>query len=129
MAHVANFKPQLIHHRACQQSQTFPNRAPRMGADPQAPLPEERNSIYPPSVLLQQIFLTQELNWGLLHFRWIFYKLSYQESHKSNDAYPYKKTEIWRHSGEKPCENGLRNWSDVTIRQGTLSIASNPWKL
>ena len=30
--------------------------------------------------LLQRIFLTQELNWGLLHCRWIFYQLSYQGS-------------------------------------------------
>ena len=30
--------------------------------------------------LLQQIFLTQELNWGLLHCRWILYQLSYQGS-------------------------------------------------
>ena len=30
--------------------------------------------------LLQQIFLTQELNWGLLHCRWILYQLSYQRS-------------------------------------------------
>ena len=28
--------------------------------------------------LLQRIFLTQELNWGLLHCRWILYQLSYQ---------------------------------------------------
>ena len=28
--------------------------------------------------LLQQIFLTQELNQGLLHWRWILYQLSYQ---------------------------------------------------
>ena len=30
--------------------------------------------------LLQWIFLTQELNWGLLHCRWILYQLSYQGS-------------------------------------------------
>ena len=30
--------------------------------------------------LLQWIFLTQELNWGLLHCRWILYQLSYRES-------------------------------------------------
>ena len=30
--------------------------------------------------LFQWIFLTQELNWGLLHCRWIFYQLSYQGS-------------------------------------------------
>ena len=29
---------------------------------------------------LQQIFLTQELNWGLLHCRQILYQLSYEES-------------------------------------------------
>ena len=28
--------------------------------------------------LLQGIFRTQELNWGLLHCRWILYQLSYQ---------------------------------------------------
>ena len=30
--------------------------------------------------LLQRIFLTQESNWGLLHYRWILYQLSYQGS-------------------------------------------------
>ena len=30
--------------------------------------------------LLQQTFLTQESNWDLLHYRWIFYLLSYQGS-------------------------------------------------
>ena len=33
--------------------------------------------------LLQQIFLTQELKWGLLHCRHILYKLSYQRSPSS----------------------------------------------
>ena len=31
--------------------------------------------------LLQEIFLTQELNWALLHCKWILYQLSYQGSH------------------------------------------------
>ena len=35
--------------------------------------------------LLQGIFMTQELNWGLLHCRWIFYQMSYQGS--LNNAY------------------------------------------
>ena len=106
-------------------------RSPTLQVDslPAEPPEKPKNTGVGSLSLLQQIFLTQELNWCLLHFRWIFHQLSYQESHKSNDSYPYKKTEIWRHSGEKPCENGLRNWSNVTIRQGTLSIASNPWKL
>ena len=30
--------------------------------------------------LLQQIFWTQELIWGLLHYRWILYQLSHQGS-------------------------------------------------
>ena len=30
--------------------------------------------------LLQQIFLTQELNWGILHCRQIIYQLSYEGS-------------------------------------------------
>jgi len=33
--------------------------------------------------LLQRIFPTQELNWGLLHCRWILYQLSYQGIPKS----------------------------------------------
>ena len=32
------------------------------------------------SLSLQQILLTQELNWGLLHCKWILYQLSYQGS-------------------------------------------------
>ena len=32
------------------------------------------------SSFFQQIFPTQELNWGLLHCRWILYQLSYQGS-------------------------------------------------
>ena len=35
------------------------------------------------SSLLQLIFLTQELNWGLLHCRLILYQLSYQGSPKT----------------------------------------------
>ena len=30
--------------------------------------------------LLQRIFPTQESNWGLVHYRWILYQLSYQGS-------------------------------------------------
>ena len=32
--------------------------------------------------LLQEIFLTQESNWGLLYCRWILYQLSYQYCHR-----------------------------------------------
>jgi len=37
--------------------------------------------------LLQGIFLTQELNWGLLHCRWILYQLSYQGSPVYNNGH------------------------------------------
>ena len=32
--------------------------------------------------LLQRIFLTQELNWGLLNRRWILYQLNNQRSYR-----------------------------------------------
>ena len=38
--------------------------------------------------LLQGIFLTQELNQGLLHCRQILYQLSYQGSPKENEIMP-----------------------------------------
>ena len=37
--------------------------------------------------LLQQIFLTQELNRGLLHYRQILYQLSYEGSHIFDNKY------------------------------------------
>ena len=40
--------------------------------------------------LLQGTFLTQELNWVLLHFRQILYKLSSQGSPRNNIAVPQK---------------------------------------
>ena len=39
-----------------------------------------KNSEVDSPLLLQGIFLTPELNWGLLHFRQILYQLSYQGS-------------------------------------------------
>ena len=41
--------------------------------------------------LLQQIFPTQKLNWGLLHCRWILYQLSHQRSPRTLEwvAYPF----------------------------------------
>ena len=46
--------------------------------------------------LLQQIFPTQESNWGLLPCRWILYQLSYQGStSKSRKHSILKETNIW----------------------------------
>ena len=41
--------------------------------------------------LLQGIFPTQELNWGLLHCKQIHYQLSYQRSPSYSDYLPYSK--------------------------------------
>ena len=44
--------------------------------------------------LLQSIFLTQESNWGLLHYRQI-HQLSYQGSPRGQEVYPYKAVFYW----------------------------------
>ena len=48
-----------------------------LSAEPQG---KPRNTGVGSLSLLQEIFLTQELNWGLLHCRRILYQLSYQGS-------------------------------------------------
>ena len=63
----------------------FPNpgtepRSPELQADslPAEPQGKPKNTGVGSLFLLQQIVLTQELNQGLLHCRWILYQLSYQ---------------------------------------------------
>ena len=57
-------------------------RSPALQADslPVDPQGKPKNTGVGSLSLLQQIFLTQESNPGLLHCRWILYQLSYQES-------------------------------------------------
>ena len=57
-------------------------RSPTLQADslPAEPQGKPKNTGVGSLSLLQGIFLTQEWNRGLLHFRWILYQLSYQES-------------------------------------------------
>ena len=43
-------------------------------------VPQARLLEWVTSSLFLRIFPTQELNWGLLHCRWILYQLSYQGS-------------------------------------------------
>ena len=68
-----------------------PGDLPNRGMEPRSPalqvdsLPAEppwkpQNTGVGSLSLLQQISLTQELNCGLLHCRWILYQLNYQES-------------------------------------------------
>ena len=50
----------------------------QVDSSPAEPQGEPKNTGVGSLSLLQQICLTQELNWGLLHCRWILYQLSYQ---------------------------------------------------
>ena len=68
-------------------SRNLPNpgiepRSPTLQADslPAEPQGKSKNTGVGSLSLLQQIFLTQESNWGLLHCRQILLHLSYQES-------------------------------------------------
>ena len=65
-------------------------RSPALQADslPAEPQGKPKNTRVGSLSLLQQIFLTQEPNWGLLHCRQILYQLSYQGSHEV-DGYPH----------------------------------------
>ena len=55
-------------------------RSPTFQVDslPDEPQGKPRNTGVVSLCLLQQIFPTQESNWGVLHCRWILYQLSYQ---------------------------------------------------
>ena len=57
-------------------------RSPTLQADslPTEPPGKPKNTGVGSLSLLQEIFPTQESNWGLLHWRWILYQLSYQGS-------------------------------------------------
>ena len=71
---------------------------PTYGTEPRSPalwvefLPSEpqgkpKNTGVGSLSLLQWVFLTQESNWGLLHWRRILYQLSYEGSPKMNNHY------------------------------------------
>ena len=59
-------------------------RSPALQVDslPAEPQGKPKNTGVGNLSLLQQIFLIQELNWGLIHCRRILYQLSYQGSFK-----------------------------------------------
>ena len=63
-----------------------------MDSLPAEPQGKPKNTGVDSLSLLQGIFLTQELSWGLLHCRWILYQLSYQGSpgHKKKTVVCYK---------------------------------------
>ena len=59
-------------------------RSPALQADsfPAEPQGKPENTGVGSLSLLQGIFPTQESNWGLLHYKWLLYQLSYQGSPK-----------------------------------------------
>ena len=65
-------------------------RSPTLQADslPAEPQGEPKNTGVGSLSLLQGLFLTQELNWGLLNCRQILYQLSYQGSPKGSQDIP-----------------------------------------
>ena len=66
-------------------------RSPALQADslPAEPQGKPKNTGIGRLSLLQRIFLTQDSNWGLLHYRWILYQLSYQGSPCLRQYYCY----------------------------------------
>ena len=64
-------------------------RSPELWADslPAEPEGKPKDTGVGSLSLLQWIFPTQELNWGLLHCRWILYQLSYQGSPGSHSTH------------------------------------------
>ena len=63
------------------------------GSLPAEPREKPKNTGVGSLSLLQRIFLTQELNWGLLHCRQILYQLSYEGSSDRHFTPPTKLTQ------------------------------------
>ena len=63
-------------------------RSPALRADslPAEPQGKSKNTGLGSLSLLQRIFPTQQLNWSLLHCRWILYQLSYREAQKQPES-------------------------------------------
>ena len=64
-------------------------RSPALRVDslPAEPQGKPKNTVVGSLSLLQRIFLTQVLNQGLLHCRWILYQLNYEGSPSSSCTY------------------------------------------
>ena len=84
-------------------------RSPALQADslPAEPQGKPKNTGKGSLSLLQWIFPTQELNWGLLHCRQILYQLSYQCS-------------------EVPCKTPYSSQSNSTFLSGIILALRNP---
>ena len=87
---------------------------------PSEPLGKPQNTGVDSLSLLQQIFKTQELNWGLLHCRWILYQLSYQGSPTSVQ----EEFSTLSHKGSE----GLRSYLQKVELKLPAGFHSYPWR-
>ena len=87
-------------------------RSPALQADSSQDEPQEKpkNTEVGSLSLLQRTFLTQELNWGLLHCRLILYQLSYEWSKGKN-----KIGKNWAMTKEV-----LKTWLEVSLSLYTM---------
>ena len=81
------FRQEYWYGLPCPPPEDLPNpgiepRPPALQADclPSEPSGKPKNTGVGSQSLLQGIFPTQELNWGVMHFRWILYQMSYWRS-------------------------------------------------
>ena len=87
-------------------------RSPTLQADslPGKPQGQPKNTEVGSLSFLQQIFPTWELNWGLLHCRWILYQQSYQGSPAGtldNLKRKREKTKLLMHLYRVPSEKAM----------------------
>ena len=85
-------------------------------ASPAKPQGKPKNTGVCSLSLLQQIFLTQELNWGLLQCRQILYQLSYEGSHlpKRSLTGPYTVRYVSFYLGKKILRN-IFKWTNKKL--------------
>ena len=91
-----------------------------MDSLPAEPSGKPKNTGVDSLSLLQQIFLTQESNWSLLHCRWILYQLSYQGS-------PIKSIHVFNSNQEEKLEEitGKNGSNSNTLRSFTSTSSKN----
>ena len=105
-------------------------RSPKLWADslPGEPQGKPRNSGVGNLTLLQWTFLTQELNWGLLHCRQILYQLSHKGSPGIVEwvAYPFFRGSSLPRNRTRVSRNGGRLFTNRATREAHLSLNLTP---
>ena len=72
--------------------------------------------------LLQGIFLIQELNWGLLHYRQILHQLSYQESSRVTKIKSMKILSVDKDVEKIDFHTSLLGTTTLTILEKSLVV-------